>query len=145
MRNLTYVSLLIFFGLSNIYSQNISNLKSQLSYCKQESAKFEKDLNSYKGYLEIQGSQIRELKETIQNQESEIRNLKAKNEQLEGVSITILELGIKYEEQGKTEEAIEVYKLLMRNFPHSMDAISARMKIIEMKRKQKEELEASKK
>ena len=130
------------FGFITInFSQSMGDLKSQLKYCKQESGKFERDLTTYKSLLEIQGEQILELKLQIQDQKSTIKNLQAENESLEAISLSLLELGMGYEENGKTEEAIEIYKLLMRSYPHSMDAISARMKIIDLKKKKKAALE----
>ena len=137
MRHILLVILSI--GYFSVFSQSVSDLKSQLKFCKQESGKFESDLATYKSLLEIQGDQILELKLQLQEQESQIKNLEAKNENLEAISIDLLELGMGYEENGKTEEAIEIYKLLMRSYPHSMDAISARMKIIDLKKKKKAE------
>ena len=137
-----FIALII--GSLSVFSQSVGDLKSQLKFCKQESGKFEKDLATYKSLLEIQGDQILELKIQLQDQESEIKNLEAQNKSLEAVSLSLLELGMGYEEDGKTEEAIEIYKLLMRNYPHSMDSISAKMKIIELKKKKKAELEAKK-
>ena len=131
-----FIALTISFITVN-FSQSVGDLKSQLKFCKHESDKFESDLATYKSLLEIQGDQIMELKLRIQDQESEIKNLEAENANLEAVSIRLLELGMRYEEEGKAEEAIEIYKLLMRNYPHSMDSISAKMKIIELKNKKK--------
>ena len=130
------LSLIISIGFTfSSYSQTTSELRSQLKYCKQESGKFETDLATYKGLLEIQGTQILELKTKIQEQESKIKNLTAENQNLEEVSIKLLELGMEYEAAGKHVEAIQIYKLLMRSYPHSMDSISAKMKIIELKKK----------
>lgn len=127
---------IISFGFTFFnYAQSTSELRSQLKFCKQESGKFEKDLATYKSLLEIQGEQILELKIKIQDQESKIKNLTAENNNLDEVSIKLLELGMEYEADGKHKEAIQIYKLLMRSYPHSMDSISAKMKIIELQKK----------
>ena len=117
------------------FSQSAEILKTQLDFCKKEGAKLEKSLDSYKQLLEIQGGQIMELKTTIQEQESEIKNLKTLNDRLESVSIELLELGHTYEDMGNFEEAIQIYKLLMRNYPSSMEAIASRLRVIELKKK----------
>jgi hypothetical protein len=36
---------------------------------------------------------------------------------------------------GNFEEAIQIYKLLMRNYPSSMEAIASRLRVIELKKK----------
>jgi tetratricopeptide (TPR) repeat protein len=135
MKKIIILSFVFLACVSSVFSQSADILKTQLDYCKKESAKFEKNLDSYKQLLEIQGGQIMELKTTIQDQESEIKNLKSLNERLESVSIELLELGHSYEEMGNFEEAIQIYKLLMRNYPSSMEAIASRLRVIELKKK----------
>ena len=131
------VSIMLVLAISVVYSQSNEVLKSQLAYCKKESAKSEASLETYKTLLEIQGTQIMELKTTIQAQEVTINNLKTENTQLQSVAMSLLELGAKYEELGKFQEAIEIYKLLMKSYPSSMEAIASKLKIIDLKKREK--------
>ena len=114
---------------STLFSQTTANLKSQLAYCKSESNKFETDLAKYKDLLEIQGGQITELKLKIQDQENQIKNLTDENKELKNAALSLLQLGIDFEEEGKYKEAIEIYKLLIRSYPSSIQAVSSKLNI----------------
>jgi len=136
IKNTLTVALLISGAIC--FSQTNSELKSQLEYCKEESQTLEADLDKYKKLLEIQGEEIAQLKTTLQEKESEIQNLKDENQELKMAAESLLELGIKFEEEGKYEEALEIYKLLMKSYPSSIEALSSKLKIIDIKNKKEE-------
>lgn len=128
---------LLFLGFIHLVSaQSAETLKHQLEFCKKESAKNESTIETYKTLLEIQGKQISDLKITVQAQEIEINNLKSENEKLQTVALDLLELGNTYEEMGKFQEAISIYKLLIKSYPSSMEAIASKLKVIELKKKE---------
>jgi len=135
-RTILCILIISLFAIIKSYAQNAEILRSQLDYCKKESAKMEASLDTYNTLLEIQGGEIQELKTTVQNQETEIKNLKSENERLNLVAIELLNLATTYENLGKYQEAIEVYKLLIRSFPSSMESISAKLKIIDLRKKE---------
>jgi tetratricopeptide (TPR) repeat protein len=124
------------FALVKSNAQTAETLRSQLDFCKKESVKMESTIETYKKLLEIQGSDIQTLKTTVQSQETEIKNLKLENERLTAVSIELLNLASTYESLGKYQEAIEIYKMLIRTYPSSMEAISARLRVIDLKKKE---------
>ncbi len=136
MNKILLLPIIFFANLAFSFGQSSENLRTQLEYCKKESAKSESNVDTYKKLLEIQGSQIMELKTKNQNLETEIANLKIANAKLESVSLELVELGTKYEELGKFQEAIEVYKLLIRSFPSSMQAIASKLRVIDLKKKE---------
>ncbi len=136
MNKILLLPIIFFANLALSFGQSSENLRTQLEYCKKESAKFESNVDTYKKLLEIQGSQIMELKTKNQNLETEIANLKIANAKLESVSLELVELGTKYEELGKFQEAIEVYKLLIRSFPSSMQAIASKLRVLDIKKKE---------
>lgn len=126
----TYTLTAALLGLASFgFCQSTSTLRSQIAFCKQESEKLELNLDKYKNLLEIQGAQINELKTQVQSQESEIKELTYENEQLKKAALSLLDMAVDFEEKGKLEEAIEVYKLLIRSYPGSMESISSRMKL----------------
>ena len=129
------------FGISSfaINAQSNSTLKSQLAFCKQESAQLESNLTKHKQLLEIQGGQIKELKVKVQDQEIEIKNLKYENEHLQTVALGLLDLGMSYEEDGKTKEAIEIYKLLIKSYPTTLEAVASKLRIIDLIKKKEDE------
>ena len=129
------------FGISSfaINAQSNSTLKSQLAFCKQESAQLESNLTKQKQLLEIQGGQIKELKVKVQDQEIEIKNLKYENEHLQTVALGLLDLGMSYEEDGKTKEAIEIYKLLIKSYPTTLEAVASKLRIIDLIKKKEDE------
>ena len=132
-------------GISSfaINAQSNTTLKSQLAFCKQESAQLDLNLTKYKDLLEIQGEQIKELKIKVQDQEIEIKNLKYENEHLQTVAIGLLDLGIAYEEEGNSKAAVEIYRLLIKSYPTTLEAVASKLKIIDINKKKK--LESQKK
>lgn len=134
-----FANTLLFLGfIQFVTAQSAETLKHQLDFCKKESAKNESTIETYKTLLEIQGKQISDLKVTVQAQEIEINNLKSENEKLQTVALDLLDLGNTYEEMGKFQEAISIYKLLIKSYPSSMEAIASKLKVIELKKKDKE-------
>jgi tetratricopeptide (TPR) repeat protein len=138
MKNLSLVlaTVLIFGGSTISLAQTNEMLKSQLDYCKKESIKLEGTIETYKKLLEIQGADIQELKAVQQNQETQIKNLKAENDRLNSVALELLQLATDYEIKGNFAEAIEIYKLLITSYPSSMEAISAKLKVLDVRKKQ---------
>lgn len=117
-------------GLASLgFCQSTSTLRSQIEFCKQESEKLEFNLDKYKNLLELQGIQINELKLQIQSQETEIKQLTYENNQLKNAALNLLDMAVGFEQKGKLEEAIEVYKLLIRSYPGSIESISSRLKL----------------
>lgn len=124
----TILASLVFSGAS-LYAQSYNTLKSQLDFCKTESEKIESDLLRYKELLEIQGKEITSLKYEIQDKESTIKNLESENKELKNAALSLYSLGEDFESQGKLKEALQVYKLLIRSYPASLQAVSSKMNI----------------
>lgn len=127
------------FGGMALKAQTNATLRSQLEFCKTESAKIESDLTRYKELLEIQGKQITELKYEIQNKESKIKNLESENTELKNATLSLYALGEQFEANGEHKAALQVYKLLIRSYPTSLEAVSSKMNIRSIAQKKLEE------
>ncbi|MDB4835439.1 hypothetical protein OAH12_02510 [Cyclobacteriaceae bacterium] len=111
-----------FFGQHN-------HLKTQLEYCKHEEARVSKELEKFKGLVELQSKEIQELKGTIQSKEDEIAGLHHEIKRLEYAAVNMLNIALKLEEEGDYKAAMMIYKALVRSYPTSLEAAASRIKI----------------
>lgn len=135
--------LLLLGGSFYSFSQN--HLKNQVDYCKSEVLNLEAEVKKLKGLLEVQNLDIMQLKSIIIDKEKEIDELNQRIEKLNDVSLDLMNLAIKYETMGDYRKALEVYKLLIQNYPTSLESASSRLKIREMTKKVVEERNEGKK
>lgn len=131
------ISLLLFIG--SYYSFSQQHLKNQVDYCKYEVENLEAEVAKLKGLLEVQNTDIMQLKSMIIDKEKEIDELNKRIDKLNAVSLDLMNLAIQYETMGDYRKALEVYKLLIQNYPNSLETAASRLKIREMTKKVVEE------
>ena len=131
------ISLLLFIG--SYYSFSQQQLKNQVDYCKYEVENLEAEVAKLKGLLEVQNTDIMQLKSMIIDKEKEIDELNKRIDKLNAVSLDLMNLAIQYETMGDYRKALEVYKLLIQNYPNSLETAASRLKIREMTKKVVEE------
>ena len=131
------ISLLPFIG--SYYSFSQQHLKNQVDYCKYEVENLEAEVAKLKGLLEVQNTDIMQLKSMIIDKEKEIDELNKRIDKLNAVSLDLMNLAIQYETMGDYRKALEVYKLLIQNYPNSLETAASRLKIREMTKKVVEE------
>ncbi len=119
----------------SFYSFSQSHLKHQVDYCKTEVENLEGEVKKLKGLLEVQNNDIMQLKSMIINKEKEIDALNERIDKLNDVSLDLMNLAINYESMGDYRKALEVYKLLIQNYPNSLETAASRLKIREMTKK----------
>ena len=126
-----------------------SNLKTQVDYCKSEVERLEAEETKLKGFLQVQNSEIMELKSLIMDKNREIENRDKEIKKLNENSEYFLQLAAKLEESGDYRNAMETYKLLIKCYPGSIETIASRLKVKDMTSKlieeRKQEAETKKK
>lgn len=127
------VCLLLFFTSIQI-TKGQSHLKEQVAYCKHEVELLEAEVKKLKGLLQTQNKELMDLKMQIIAKGDEVDALQKQNDDLQMISVSLLNLGIKYEEEGDFRKSIEIYKLLIKNYPRSLEAAASRLKVHEIKK-----------
>lgn len=130
--------LILFLSLSSFLMAQ-SNLKTQVEYCKSEVERLEAEETKLKGLLQVQNSEIVELKSMIMDKNREIEKRDKEIEKLNENSEYFLQLAAKLEESGDYRNAMETYKLLIKCYPGSIETISSRLKVKDMTSKLIEE------
>ena len=110
-----------------------TNEQSKIDYCKEENAKLEADLQKHKGLLNLQTEEVQSLKLTIQENEITIVKLKQEIYDSNQVSVNMLNVALKLEKQGNYQAALEIYKVLIRSYPNSLEAAASRIQIIDLR------------
>ncbi len=126
---------LLIFTLSLIGLTSIAQTKSQLNFCRQEAAKLEEEVDKYKELLEIQNDDLMELKLRLVDLNREIKILNHEKKELNRVSEALMELALKYEEREKYREAMDIYRILIKTFPTTLDAASSKIKVVDLREK----------
>jgi TolA-binding protein len=114
---------------------SLAQTQSQLNYCKLEAERLEKEVEKYKGLLEIQNADLMELKLRIVDLNREIKILNHEKKELNKVSESLMDLALKYEERGKFREAMDIYRILIKTFPTTLDAAASKIKVVDLKAK----------
>ncbi len=120
---------LIFF---NISAQSDKYLKSKLNYCKTEVEQLEQKVSKYENLLALQTKEVQELKVKIQDKDMEIEQLERDKLKMIEVAVNMLNLALKFEQEGKYKEAMEVYKILIKSYPTTLEAAASRIKVTDL-------------
>lgn len=122
----------LILGVTSLSAQTAS----QLNYCRLEVQKLEKDVDKYKGLLKIQNQDLMQLKLKIVDLNTEIKLLNHEKKELNKLSDQLMDLALKYEVRGNYREAMDIYRMLIKNFPTSLDAAASKIKVSDLKNKQ---------
>ena len=132
---------LIITFLGSIYcsyaQSDVYNLQTKLAYCKSEAERLEVKVARYGDLMEMQNKEILAHKEQIIELKDQTVRLEEEKKKLEQVSLNMLELAQRFEEDGNLEAALKMYKLLISTYPTSLEATSSRIKVSELKPKPK--------
>ncbi len=122
-----------------ILGQTSDNLKSQIGYCKSENERLENELKKLKGLLDLQTTDVQGLKQKIQDKDQIIVELQIEKYELQEAAVNFINLALKFEKEGDYESAMEVYKVLIKSFPSSLEAASSRIQIEDLREDLKQE------
>ena len=122
-----------------IFGQTSDNLKSQIGYCKTENERLENELKKLKGLLDLQTIDVRGLKQKIQDKDQVIVELQIDKYELQEAAVNFINLALKFEKEGDYEAAMEVYKVLIKSFPSSLEAASSRIQVEDLRKDLKQE------
>ena len=123
---LTLFSLLII-----IFNTNAQD--SRLEYCKHEVGQLEKKVETLNKLMLSQSTEVFELKKEIIVLRQKNQVLDQQNAQLNDVAINMINIAIKFEQEKKYTEAMEIYKLLIKSYPSSLEAASSRIQIKDLR------------
>ncbi len=141
MNNYLYPVLLLLLVVSaKVHAQNNDSrsvLISKLNYCSQEVEELEGKVQKYKQFLDLQTKEVQHLKQQLLEKEEEKTKVEIEKKELVEISLDILELAKKFERSGQPEAALEVYKLLIKVYPSSLEAASSRLKVDEINERNK--------
>lgn len=126
-----YAVLFVFLSIGLI---TIAQKQSQLDYCRSEVANLEKEIGKYKTLLEIQNKNLLELKLRIVDLNRDIKVLNHEKNELNTVSEDLMELALKYESRGNYREAMDIYRMLIKKFPKSLDAAASKIKVVDLQK-----------
>jgi TolA-binding protein len=135
MRILIFVLLCSYF-LEGV-SQTNSILKSKVEFCASEVERLEGKVEKYEGLLDTQNKLVIELKQEIMSLRDDKKQLEYDKSELLSISVSLLHLAMKFEEEGKYEEAMQLYKLLIKSYPSSLEASASRLKVQDIKEDKK--------
>lgn len=110
-----------------------STLNSKIDFCNREVKQLEVELAKYKHLLDLQNTDIQDLKIRISELQQEIKVSEQENSDLRAISVVILNLARKFEKEGNYQSALEVYKLLIKTYPTSLEAASGKLKMDDLK------------
>ena len=130
MKRYLFISLLFFAGFTSM-----AQTQSQLNFCRMEAENLEKEVDKYKGLLEIQNADLMELKLRIVDLNREIKILEHDKKELNKVSESLMDLALKYEQRGNFREAMDIYRILIKTFPTTLDAAASKIKVVDLKEK----------
>ena len=122
-----------------ILGQTSDNLKSQIGYCKTENERLENELKKLKGLLDLQTADVQGLKQKIQDKDQIIVELQIEKYELQEAAVNFINLALKFEKEGGYESAMEVYKVLIKSFPSSLEAASSRIQVEDLRKDLKQE------
>lgn len=122
-----------------ILGQTSDNLKSQIGYCKTENERLENELKKLKGLLDLQTADVQGLKQKIQDKDQIIVELQIEKYELQEAAVNFINLALKFEKEGDYESAMEVYKVLIKSFPSSLEAASSRIQVEDLRKDLKQE------
>ncbi len=117
-----------------VWGQTQAQLKSQVQYCKSETERLESELEKHKGLLAMQTLEVQELKTIIQDKDAVIVQLQIEKYELQQVAVNMINVALKFEKDGNYEAAMEVYKVLIKSFPNSLEAASSRIQIEDLRK-----------
>lgn len=117
-----------------VLGQTQAQLKSQIQYCKSETERLESELEKHKGLLAMQTLEVQELKTIIQDKDAVIVQLQIEKYELQQVAVNMINVALKFEKDGNYEAAMEVYKVLIKSFPNSLEAASSRIQIEDLRK-----------
>ena len=124
------ITLLLSLLLTNyMFGQSDKYLKSKLKYCNVEIEQLEDQVVKYESLLGLQNKEVQGIKESIQRKEREIEVLKIENYELQQIAVNMINVALKLEKMGNTEGALEVYKVLIKSYPNSLEAAASRIRI----------------
>ena len=124
--------ILVVFALvctNTIFSQSDKYLKSKLKYCNVEVTRLEGELEKYEQLLSLQTTAVQDLKTQVQDKDQEIEILKKEKFELEQIAVNIVNVALKLEKEGNMQGAMEVYKILIKSYPTSLEAAASRIRI----------------
>jgi TolA-binding protein len=119
----------VFFTGLLSYAQSDQYLKSKLAYCNVEVNDLEDLVSKYKNLLDLQTKEVQGLKTRIQDKNAEIEQLKREKQDLIDIAVNMVNLALKLEQQGNYQAAMEVYKILIKSYPQSLEASASRIKV----------------
>ena len=113
-------------------AQTDKYLRSKLDYCKVEVASLEKKVVKYENLLNLQTKNVQGLKVSIQEKNTEIERLEREKQKLVDVAINMINLALKLEQEGNFQAAMEVYKILIKSYPKTLEASASRIKVVDL-------------
>jgi len=126
---------LLIFTLSLMGFASFAQTQSQLNFCRLEAEKLEKEVDKYKELLEIQNEDLMQLKLRIVDLNRDIKVLNHEKKELNRVSESLMDLALKYEGREKFREAMDIYRILIKTFPTTLDAAASKIKVVDLKEK----------
>jgi TolA-binding protein len=120
---------LSFLTVLTSQAQSDQYLKSKLAYCTVEVNDLEGLVTKYKNLLNLQTKELQGLKTRIQENNGEINKLKREKQDLIDVAVNMVNLALKLEQEGNYQAAMEVYKILIKSYPQSLEASASRIKV----------------
>ncbi len=82
----------------------------------------------------MQTLEVQELKTIIQDKDAVIVQLQIEKYELQQVAVNMINVALKFEKDGNYEAAMEVYKVLIKSFPNSLEAASSRIQIEDLRK-----------
>lgn len=137
MRFVLLIMMVVGLVWSSYGQSEIHNLRTKVAYCKSEAERLEAKLARYTDLMDMQNKEILELKQKMLGLKDEISQLEEEKARLEEVSLNMLYLAQRFEQDGNLEAALKMYKLLIKTYPSSLEATSSRIKISELQPKKK--------
>ena len=123
----------LLFLCSGMAQDSRSTLNSKIDFCNREVKELETELSKYEHLLDLQNSDIQDLKMRISGLQQEIKVSEQENSDLRAISVVILNLARKFEKEGNYQSALEVYKLLIKTYPTSLEAASGKLKMDDLR------------
>lgn len=123
------IAIFFFIGLPTV----VNAQSSQLNYCKSEVEQLEKKIENLNKLMLAQSTEVFELKKQIIELRKVNKLTSQENEALKEVSVNMINIAIKFEQQAKYEEALQIYKLLIKSYPTSLEAAASRVQIEDLR------------
>jgi TolA-binding protein len=127
-----FLSICCFLYLIGAFGQSDKYLQSKLDYCKVETVQLESKVKKYENLLSLQTKEVQGLKISIQEKNVEIDQLQREKKKLVDVAVNMINLALKLETEGNYQAAMEVYKILIKSYPKSLEASASRIKVIDL-------------